>query len=155
VPDEFDTDTTVPLAVESFWALRPVVVAGASTGTSLGVVVVVVGVVVMVVVVVVVDGVVVAGDEVVVEGVVVLVDVGACEVVDALGVVVGEGVVELTAAVEVVVVALGACATSAERAAGAEAAVVPLVGPDTHAMSLRMMSSVELLMRYPVYSGVT
>ena len=126
-------------------------VAGASTGTARGGVGVVVGVVVMVVV----DGVVVAGDEVVVEGVVVLVVVVACEVVDALGVVEGEGVVELPAAVEVVVVALGACATSAERAAGAEAAVVPLVGPDTHAMSLRTTSSVELLMRYPVYSGVT
>jgi len=151
VPDEFDTDTTFPLAVESFWALRPVVVAGAPMGTSLGVVVI--GGTVVVVVVG--GAVVVVGDEVVVEGVVVLVVVVACKVVDALGVVVGEGVVELTAAVEVVVVALGACATSAERAAGAEAAVVPLVGPDTHAMSLRMMSSVELLMRYPVYSGVT
>jgi len=62
-PDEFDTDTTVPLAVESFWALRPVVVAGASTGTSLGVVVVggTVVVVVVVVAVVVWGAVVVAG----------------------------------------------------------------------------------------------
>jgi hypothetical protein len=131
VPDEFDTDTTFPLAVESFWALRPVVVAGAPMGTSLGVVViggtvVVVVVVVVVGVAVVVGGaVVVVGDEVVVEGVVVLVVVVACVVVDALGVVVGEGVVELTAAVEVVFGASGASAGAADRLR----ADVPLIGP--------------------------
>jgi len=132
-PDEFDTDTTVPLAVESFWALRPVVVAGASTGTSLGVVVVggTVVVVVVVVAVVVWGAVVVAGDEVVVDGAVVLVVVDGAVVLVVVtagaNVVVGvvdEAVVEVTAVVGV----LGASAASA-GAADRLRADVPLIGP--------------------------
>ena len=128
-PDEFDTDTTVPLAVESFWALRPVVVAGASTGTSLGVVVV--GGTVVVVAVVVWGAVVVAGDEVVVDGAVVLVVVDGAVVLVVVtagaNVVVGvvdEAVVEVTAVVGV----LGASAASA-GAADRLRADVPLIGP--------------------------
>jgi len=109
VPDEFDTDTTVPLAVESFWALRPVVVAGAPMGTSLGVVVIG-GTVVVVVVVVGVA--VVVGGAVVVDGVDVVVAITAVLEVAVFGVA-GD---EVGAVVDVVVVDVGSVTAGAGAA---------------------------------------
>lgn len=106
MPDEFDTDTTVPLAVESFCALKPVVAAGVPMGTSLGVVVIGGTVVVVVAVVVVVGG------AVVVDGVDVVVEITAVLEVAVFGVASDE----VGAVVDVVVVDVGSVTAGAGAA---------------------------------------